>query len=760
MVLHDGWTGPPVVTYAYQQSVLKEEDVLLVNPSQAYPADKSVDASSSLRSTELNGFAYRSLDSRSGGESDAAERPANCGLFVVCDGHNGVTAAQYVADQLPAYLDDLLPLGEPPDESDAKAFLVWRQGLQRALTISLALLHRAFAGQGVLAGCTVTIVLQHGWLLTCANLGDSRAIVDTGREVTVLTDDHRVATHKLERRRLEQKGSTIAPVDLNGGGPAQGKGAVGVGPLRLWPGGLCLSRAIGDFDVGDSVLSLPYISQVRVPPEGARLLVASDGVWDAFMKTARVASIARSAATQSAPQRVITSIMNAHDGIKDDTSLVVVDLLPPGKSFSECTRSFADTMSCSCIGGSNSKARDPDAVPPQVEVLERVDTAQLAGLMPDQANAQPAWFTAELAEELTDTMEQAMDIWEKASGMRRQGRAPSIADFEQLLVAAKLEKTSVAAVAAKFSPEDMSVRMGGNARVLPKGGAVPPKSTTVHLMPHSDSNSSMSDNANPSVRFGNAVATSEEFGGKFGHYGRQPHQSLDAGPSTYGRNPGPIHEEDLQRGSAERREAFMDGRAFNPHLMKTMPKPAPPPKPHTPADDYSVRAGQEAVYRTPAPGTSGGGQAINYSVRAGAAKPVVNPDVVKTFMGSSVPASPPKQGLLRTSIDSLRRLSVGAVGRKGSGSSDTLDAAANFAAGHRSGGDSDSSVGRQSSKEGSYGKHHRRVPMTELQSGMPPSAMRTDSKDGERVHGGKATKSVAFSDSAREPTPLGDVAES
>lgn len=51
-----------------------------------------------------------------------------------------------------------------------------------------------------------------------------------------------------------------------------------------------------------------------------------------------------------------------------------------------------------------------------------------------------------------------MDIWEKASGMRRQGRAPSIADFEQLLVAAKLEKTSVAAAAAKFSPEDMSVR--------------------------------------------------------------------------------------------------------------------------------------------------------------------------------------------------------------------------------------------------------------------------------------------------------------
>lgn len=50
----------------------------------------------------------------------------------------------------------------------------------------------------------------------------------------------------------------------------------------------------------------------------------------------------------------------------------------------------------------------------------------------------------------------------------------------------------------------------------------------------------------------------------------------------------------------------MDDRAFNPHLMKTMPKQAPPPKPHMPADDFSVRAGQEHIYRTPAPGTSGG----------------------------------------------------------------------------------------------------------------------------------------------------------
>ncbi len=55
-----------------------------------------------------------------------------------------------------------------------------------------------------------------------------------------------------------------------------------------------------------------------------------------------------------------------------------------------------------CSGGG--KGGDPEAPPPAVEVLERVDTAQLAGLMPEPPNARPAWFTAELAEELTDTM--------------------------------------------------------------------------------------------------------------------------------------------------------------------------------------------------------------------------------------------------------------------------------------------------------------------------------------------------------------------
>jgi len=37
-----------------------------------------------------------------------------------------------------------------------------------------------------------------------------------------------------------------------------------IGPLRCWPGGLCLSRSIGDRDVGEFIVPVPYVKQVKV----------------------------------------------------------------------------------------------------------------------------------------------------------------------------------------------------------------------------------------------------------------------------------------------------------------------------------------------------------------------------------------------------------------------------------------------------------------------------------------------------------------
>jgi len=42
---------------------------------------------------------------------------------------------------------------------------------------------------------------------------------------------------------------------------------------------------------------------------------------------------------QAAPSRVVQSILRAHGGLKDDTSIVVVDVMPPGKIFAQCSAS-------------------------------------------------------------------------------------------------------------------------------------------------------------------------------------------------------------------------------------------------------------------------------------------------------------------------------------------------------------------------------------------------------------------------------------
>ena len=39
-------------------------------------------------------------------------------------------------------------------------------------------------------------------------------------------------------------------------------GEPGVGPLRIWPGGLALSRSFGDLEVDACVLSAGYVMQV------------------------------------------------------------------------------------------------------------------------------------------------------------------------------------------------------------------------------------------------------------------------------------------------------------------------------------------------------------------------------------------------------------------------------------------------------------------------------------------------------------------
>ena len=154
-----------------------------------------------------------------------------------------------------------------------------------------------------LLGTTATVVLITGPLVTVANIGDSAAIVDTGCSMLELTTSHRIHDSLSEQSRLSaarcqvaqvRSGDHRAPLDLvvylitlptfyirlichclspfiliskcfqlgfHLRGPAKA-GEAGLGPLRMWPGALCVSRSIGDPEAGPEVIPLPHIKQV------------------------------------------------------------------------------------------------------------------------------------------------------------------------------------------------------------------------------------------------------------------------------------------------------------------------------------------------------------------------------------------------------------------------------------------------------------------------------------------------------------------
>lgn len=56
-----------------------------------------------------------------------------------------------------------------------------------------------------------------------------------------------------------------------------------IGPLRCWPGGLCLSRSIGDMDVGEFIVPVPHVKQVKVGARASCLFIFAE---DGFLRAA------------------------------------------------------------------------------------------------------------------------------------------------------------------------------------------------------------------------------------------------------------------------------------------------------------------------------------------------------------------------------------------------------------------------------------------------------------------------------------------
>ncbi|KAL7001107.1 protein-serine,threonine phosphatase [Sarracenia purpurea var. burkii] len=236
-------------------------------------------------------------------------------VFAIFDGHNGNAAAIFSRDHLLNHVLGALPRGLGQDE--------WLQALPRALVAGFVKTDKEFQSRGETSGTTVTFVIVDRWTVTVASVGDSRCILDTqGGAVSVLTVDHRLEENVEERERVSSSGGEVGRLSIAGG--------TEVGPLRCWPGGLCLSRSIGDMDVGEFIVPIPYVKQVKLSSAGGRLIIASDGIWDA-LSSEMAAKSSRGLPAELAARQVVKEALRAR-GLKDDTTCIVVDVIPPDNS--------------------------------------------------------------------------------------------------------------------------------------------------------------------------------------------------------------------------------------------------------------------------------------------------------------------------------------------------------------------------------------------------------------------------------------------
>ena len=229
-------------------------------------------------------------------------------LMMVADGHGGKQAVEMAKGTLRTILASAT--GPSGRELNAAATATF-ESLQEQLLES-----KCTSGSTLTVCCiNATRHELHMW-----NVGDSLPVLIGDKVHTMVGTSHRLADNADEVARVVASGARVGtdPTDSKGRSPNKD------GPLRAWPGGMTITRAIGDSDC-------PYISAEPahathvLPPNGGALVVCSTGVWDR-MSAGKVAQLMQNGQVLGAKgaARTIVGKASRRRPLTDTTAVVML----------------------------------------------------------------------------------------------------------------------------------------------------------------------------------------------------------------------------------------------------------------------------------------------------------------------------------------------------------------------------------------------------------------------------------------------------
>lgn len=126
------------------------------------------------------------------------------------------------------------------------------------------------------SGTTCVMLFQVGTKLICANVGDSRCIMVTDKEIVEMSIDQK-PNNENEIQRIIKAGGEVSQYEEDG---------IKSGPFRVWKKnemypGIAMSRSIGDLIATTlGVIPEPEFIEKEITESTKFIILASDGVWE------------------------------------------------------------------------------------------------------------------------------------------------------------------------------------------------------------------------------------------------------------------------------------------------------------------------------------------------------------------------------------------------------------------------------------------------------------------------------------------------